>query len=63
MLFWKRIKFPWRYRGAHWWIDFGWYKGDSFSLIDVELLQWWGSGTFTLFYFKIAKICFGIGRD
>lgn len=57
-----KIPRPFCYRGTHWWCDLGWYKGELFTLFEIELFQFWGKGNFMIFHIKIAQFCFGIGR-
>jgi|GEM_PF-3883559 hypothetical protein len=43
------MKWSWKFA-----FDFGWYKGEEFSLIDVKICEK-SEGFFTILYIKIFK--------
>ena len=53
---------PWLNINTHGlWINLGWYKGESFKVLAIGILETSGEGMTTIFQIQVAHFCFGFG--
>lgn len=45
------------------WVNFGWYSGELFYLLQVQIMEIYEKSSITLFSIQVIKLSFGIGFD